>query len=136
MLKYSAWNGPAASASRPVKLLRPIRLIIADPLDHLDLSQPGAILTLDLKGINRLSDVEISINGTLLQWNGYHYNHYDHGCWNDIVQFDVPASALRSGKNTIELRRIRENPEFEGTIEVRKCILDLKYPDTFAPGRI
>jgi len=125
MLKYSAWNGPAASASRPVKLLRPIRLIIADPLDHLDLSQPGAIFTLDLKGINRLSDVEISINGTLLQWNGYHYNHYDHGCWNDIVQFDVPASALRSGKNTIELRRIRENPEFEGTIEVRKCILDL-----------
>jgi hypothetical protein len=87
-------------------------------------------------GLNRLSDVEVGINGIPLQWNGYHYNHYDHGCWNDIVQFDVPASALCSGKNTIELRRMKENQGFVGAVEVRKCILDLKYPDTLAPGRI
>jgi hypothetical protein len=111
-------------------------LTIADSFDPSDLSQPGAILTLDLKGINRLSDIEISINGTLLQWNGYHYNHYDHGCWNDIVQFDVPVSTLRSGKNTIQVRRMKENQGFAGAVEVRKCILDLKYPDTFAPGKI
>jgi len=58
------------------------------------------------------------------------------GCWNDVVRFDVPASALRSGQNTIELRRTKDNPGFEGAVEVRKCILELNYPDTFAPGSI
>ena len=109
--------------------------------DDLDLARraeclSNAVLTLDLKGINRLSDVQVSMNGAALEWNGYHYNHYDHGCWNDIVRFTVPPLALRRGDNLIELRRMRENPGFAGALEVRKCILDLKYSRSFAPSRI
>ena len=111
-------------------------LILADSFDSSYSSRPSAVLTLDLMGLNRLSDVEVGINGTPLQWNGVHYNHYDHGWWNDVVRFDAPASALRSGRNTIELRRLKDNSGFEGAVEVRKCILDLEYPDTFAPGSI
>ncbi|MDO9541026.1 MAG: hypothetical protein Q7J98_01715 [Kiritimatiellia bacterium] len=97
---------------------------------------PCGILTLDLKGVNRLSDVVITMNGTVLQWNGYLYNHYDHGCWNDIVQFVAPPSALKCGDNIVGLQRQNENPGFTGAVEVRKCILELQYPNTFIPGRI
>jgi len=97
---------------------------------------PRTTLTMDLRGINRLSDFEVRVNDTPLRWNGYQYNHYDHGFWNDIVQFDVPATVLRRGPNTIELRRLRENPGFAGNTEVRKLILEISYPSTFAPGRV
>ena len=53
-----------------------------------------------------------------------------------IIQRLLSASALHSGENTIELRRIKDNPGFVGAIEVRKCIVDLKYPNKFAPGSI
>ena len=48
----------------------------------------------------------------------------------------LSASALHSGEKTIELRRNHENSGFEGGVEVRKRILELKYLDTFAPGSI
>ena len=99
-----------------------------------DESGAQGVLTLDLMGINRLGDIEIRFNGTPLEWNGYQYNHYDHGCWNDTVQFTVPGSALLAGRNTIELCRVNENPGFAGAVEVRKCILDLAYPKGLAPG--
>ncbi|MCC6445784.1 MAG: hypothetical protein IT210_20310 [Armatimonadetes bacterium] len=97
---------------------------------------PAALLILDLAGVNRLDDIDVCINGASLAWNGYHYNHYDHGCWNDIVQFHVPARSLRAGDNDIELVRLRENEGFDGDIEVRKCILDLNYPPAFQPGSL
>ncbi|MEI8352623.1 MAG: hypothetical protein WCG36_09995, partial [bacterium] len=97
---------------------------------------PEGVLTLDLKGVNRLTDIEVSLNGTPLRWNGYAYNHYDHGCWLDVARFNVPAACLRNGENRIGLRRLVVMPGFEGDIEVRKCVLDLMYPSTFAPGKI
>jgi hypothetical protein len=48
----------------------------------------------------------------------------------------LSASALHSGEKTIEFRRIHENSGFEGAVEVRKCMLELRVPDTFAPGSI
>lgn len=95
---------------------------------------PSGVLTLDLKGLNRLSDIEVSINGVALSWNGDQYNHYDHGCWLDVVVFDVPPHALRTGANAIGIRRLAATPGFGGALEVRKCVLDLVYPHTFMPG--
>jgi hypothetical protein len=97
---------------------------------------PAITLTLDLMGINRMSDVEVALNGTPLQWNGCAYNHYDHGCWNDLVQFDVPIAVLRSGENALSLRRLRVLAGFAGAVEVRKCVLDVRYPHTFTPGHL
>ncbi|MEI6972060.1 MAG: hypothetical protein WCL44_11155 [bacterium] len=90
--------------------------------------EPESVLTLDLKGVNRRSDIEVSINGLPLAWAGYQYNHYDHGCWSDIVRFRVPVSCLRLGENCIGLRRLAPTPGFDGAVEVRKCVLDLAYP--------
>jgi len=116
--------------------------------------RPRAVLTLDLRGINRVSDVEVSVNGKPVQWNGYEYNHWDHGYWDDILEFDVPISALRQGENMIQIERKRENEGFAGTVEARKCFLEILYPGSqpdpaelevrrrlksdewFAPGRI
>jgi hypothetical protein len=97
---------------------------------------PLAVLTLDLKGLNRVSDVEVALNGTPLAWNGFAYNHYDHGCWNDTLQFTVPVAALRKGENALTLRRLRENPGFAGAVEVRKCLLEIAYGGVFTPGWI
>jgi hypothetical protein len=96
----------------------------------------SALLTLDLMGINHLDDFECLFNGVRVTWNGYFFNHYDHGCWNDTLAFTVPVVALKSGSNLIEIRRIKENPDFTGAMEVRKCILDIRFPQTFAPGMI
>ncbi len=96
--------------------------------------RPGAALTLDLKGINRLGDVAVCLNGVPLEWDGFHYNHYDHGCWNDIVRFRVPASAVRQGENHIEVRRRARCAGFAGAVEVRKCLLDVTYGAGFTPG--
>ena len=98
--------------------------------------RPCALLTLDVKGINRVDDIEVSINATPLMWNGYHYNHYDHGCWNDTLQYPVPAAVLQEGPNIIALERRTSYSGFAGAIEVRKCILDVQYQGAFAPGRI
>lgn len=119
-----------ATASYPLR--------IADDLEEVRRRNllPTALLTLDLMGINRLTDVQVTVNGAPLTWNGCHYNHFDHGCWNDIVQFDVPVAALCRGENTIELHRATANPGFASTVEVRKCVLDIAYPRTFAPGRV
>jgi hypothetical protein len=97
---------------------------------------PRGVLTLDFKGLNRLADLEVSLNGVLLKWNGSQYNHYDHGCWLDVLGFDVPAHALRLGDNLIGLRRLAASPGFAGALEVRKCVLDLVYPPAFAPGSV
>ncbi len=134
------YNAPWTSRFRlaPEDKVATYRLRLAD---HIEAARergraPTALLTLDLKGINRLTDIALSLNGHPLRWNGYHYNHYDHGCWNDILQFNVPESALVSGDNVLALRRLAENPGFAGAIEVRKCVLELKYLDTFALGSI
>jgi len=133
---YASWTSRfrlppgEASASYPLR--------IADDLDAARAAglEPSALLTLDLMGINRLGDIRVLVNATPLEWNGYHYNHYDHGCWNDVVQFPVPAYALRRGENRIELQRVEPNPGFAGAVEVRKCILEVTYPAGFAPGSI
>jgi len=88
---------------------------------------PTVVLILDLKGVNRLDDIEVAMNGVPLQWNGYCYNHYDHGCWNEVVQYDVAPEALRRGGNSIGLRRLRECAGFEGAVEVRKCVLEVAF---------
>ena len=97
---------------------------------------PSALLTLDLKGINHLGDIEVRCNGTPAVWDGYHYNHWDHGTWTDIVRYTVPPGALRKGENSIGLFRLAPTEGFDGPLEVRKCILELKYPKSFAPGRL
>jgi hypothetical protein len=86
-------------------------------------------------GVNRLTDIEISINGVPLTPNGATYNHYDHGCWNEVVQFAVPTICLVTGENHIGLRRLAPTPGFAGAVEVRKCILDLTYPPRSASGQ-
>jgi hypothetical protein len=87
----------------------------------------GATLTLEWKGLNRMEDVDILLNGTALTWNGSVYNHYDHGCWNDIVQYRIPETALLQGSNRLELLRKVENSGFMGAVEVRKCLVDLIF---------
>lgn len=89
---------------------------------------PQVTLTMDLKGVNRLSDFEVRVNETPVEWNGFLYNHYDHGFWNDTVEFSVPLKALRRGVNTIVLRRVKEAAGFSGDTEVRKLILEVTYP--------
>ncbi|MBM4028056.1 MAG: hypothetical protein FJ280_22075 [Planctomycetes bacterium] len=130
------WQSRFALAPDAVEASYPLR--IADDIegDRQRGRAPAAVLTLDLKGVNRLSDLKVSINGAPLAWTGYQYNHYDHGCWNDIVRFTVPASCLRTGENRIGLRRCAPTPGFAGAVEVRKCVLDLAYPSGFAPGRV
>ncbi len=93
-----------------------------------------AKLTLDLKGVNRLSDLEIRFNDRTVSWTGYDYNHYEHGFWNDVVSFIVPAEALKTGLNVISLRRVRACEGFAGAMEVRKCVLEIRYPDQPAGG--
>lgn len=136
-----SWTSRARIA--PDETATRISLRIADPLDPAAL--PTATLTLDLMGINRLSDVEIQFNDAPVAWTGYDYNHYEHGYWNDVLSFDVPATALRTGKNVIEIRRVKECEGFAGALEVRKCVLDLRYPNqpgddgnepTFKPGNL
>ncbi|NSW57564.1 MAG: hypothetical protein HPY44_16260 [Armatimonadetes bacterium] len=48
----------------------------------------------------------------------------------------MPVAAVSNGENTLTLRRIQESPGFEGKLEVRKCVLEIRYPHSFAPGRI
>lgn len=97
---------------------------------------PAVVLTLDLKGANRLSDLAVLMNGTPLASNGYSYDHYDHGCWNEVVQFGVPPDCLRVGANRLTLHRLAAMPGFDGAIEVRKCVLDLVFgPRPLGPGR-
>ena len=98
--------------------------------------EPGAVLTLDLQNVNRMDDFRFSINGTELTWNAYDYNHYDDGCWNDVVEFEVPSGVLKQGENMISIGRERVNEGFAGDVQVRKCILELKYNDTFTPGSV
>lgn len=95
---------------------------------------PLVLLTLDLMGLNRLSDIEVSLNGHLAAWTGYQYNHYDHGCWNEVVQFRLPPAAVAAGNTVLRIRRLNETPGFAGSVEVRKCILEVNYPRAFAPG--
>ncbi len=95
---------------------------------------PASTLTMDFMGLNRLDDITITINGTSVDWNGYRYNHYDCGCWNDTIQFAVPCDALHRGKNTIRIVRNRAYEGFAGSIEVRKLVLSINYPSSFAPG--
>ena len=132
------FNTPWTSSFRldPDQSLASRTLRIADDLDQARRMGRSfiAILTVEWKGLNRLGDVEIALNGVPLAWNGYDYNHYDHGCWNDTVQYGVPAGVLQCGSNTLELRRVRSNPGFAGATEVRKCILDLSFGATITPG--
>lgn len=111
-------------------------LLLAEDVMQPRFGDANVTLTLELKGLNRLDDVAVLLNLASLEWTGYHYNHYDHGCWNDIVQFTVPRTAVRCGENALTLRRIQESPGFEGKLEVRKCVLEIGYPHGFAPGRI
>jgi len=96
--------------------------------------RPEGLLTLDFMGINTMDDVDVLMNGVVLEWNGYQYNHYDNGCWNDIVQFTVPCGAMKKGENVMKLVRRRDYSGFAGSIQVRKCVLDLRYPKSFSPG--
>jgi hypothetical protein len=113
-------------------------LRITDDLDGLRRSGQSCIatLTVEWKGLNRLSDVEISLNSFPLVWDGYSYNHYDHGCWNDIVRYAVPVKYLHRGQNTLGLRRIKPSLGFAGAIEVRKCVLDLCFDRQIALGAL
>lgn len=136
------WDSfPCAEPWHSVFVLKPdeasaaYTLAMTDELADLNhWALPTVVLTLDLMGVNRLSDMEVLFNDTLLVWTGYRYNHYDHGCWNDVVQFTVPAHCLLAGDNRITLRRRAATPGFAGDIEVRKCILDVRYPEGYAPG--
>ncbi len=114
------------------------RFLIADDMEEarrLDLERPS-LLTLELKNMNRITDVEFSLNGHRLEWNGHLYNHFDNGCWIDVVQFRIPLGCLRQGDNLLQLRRLVENPGFEGAVEVRKFILDQSFATGISPGRL
>ena len=115
-----------------------LELVVADDLSEAARRglQPTVSLTLDLKGINRLGDVEVSVNGAVAEWDGYQYNHYDHGCWNDVVRFRVEAAAVRQGENRIALRRLRDNAGVAGAVEVRKCVLEVADAQGIAVGAL
>jgi hypothetical protein len=131
---YARWQ--SRFALQPGQDLAVQPLTIADRLEPGPAAMaPSARLTLDLMGVNRLTDIEISINGVPLTPNGATYNHYDHGCWNEVVQFAVPTICLVTGENHIGLRRLAPTPGFAGAVEVRKCILDLTYPPRSASGQ-
>lgn len=113
----------------------PLRL--ADDFDEAERLgvAPESTLWLDLMGVNNPDDIEVRLNGTRLEWTGDSYNHWDHGCWNDLLTYDVPAEALQQGESALELRRRRGPDHFPGTVQVRRLVLDVTYPRTFAPGR-
>jgi len=96
--------------------------------------RPACLLIMDFMGLNRIDDIAVSINETPVLWNGNRYNHYDCGCWNDTLQFNVPCDALHKGSNIIRIVRNRVYEGFAGTIEVRKLVLSINYPQSFAPG--
>ncbi len=131
---YGRWR--SCFALPPGQAATTYVLVIADRLRGADaaVAPASACLTLDLMGVNRLTDIEVSINGVPLSCNGSTYNHYDHGCWNETVPFQVPVGALLNGENRIGLRRLADTPGFAGAVEVRKCILDLTFPPPPAPG--
>lgn len=95
---------------------------------------PDAVLTLDIMGINTLEDIQITVNGIKVHWNGYRYNHYDCGCWNDVLKYNVPQGALHLGTNQLEIRRLKRYEGFVGPIEIRKLICNIRYPESFMPG--
>jgi hypothetical protein len=107
--------------------LDPGQTEVSYPFRIADDNARAARLTLDLKAVNRLDDLQVLVNGTALVATEYRYNHYDHGCWNDIVQYTVPPHALRLGANALTLRRLSDLPGFEGAIEVRKCVLEVSF---------
>ncbi len=133
---YSPWASRFRLAPGQAQAEYPLRM--ADNFD--DFRSRGrpfsAILTLEWKGLNRIGDIETRFNGQVIHWNGFHYNHYDDGCWNDIVQYTIPADALQNGVNTIELRRLAEIPGFVGACEVQKCVLDVHFGDTVHLGSL
>jgi hypothetical protein len=94
----------------------------------------SAVLNLEWKGLNRIGDITVSLNGTTLEWTGYDYNHYDHGCWNDIVGYNIPAEALRQGGNQLSLLRTAIYPGFAGSTEIRKCVLEVVFQNCITPG--
>lgn len=95
---------------------------------------PEAALTLDWMGLNRRDDVAVLLNGAELRPIGERYNHWDHGCWDDLLRYDVPAGSLRSGENELAVERRATYEGFAGAIQVRRCVLDVRYPKGFAPG--
>ncbi|HEY0865113.1 MAG TPA: hypothetical protein VGD97_13495 [Lacunisphaera sp.] len=112
--------------------------LIADDMAEarrLDLERP-ALLTLEVKNLNRITDVAFRINGQALDWTGHLYNHFDHGCWIDVVRFRVPLGCLQKGQNTFSMLRQQECPGFEGAVEMRKFILDQAFATGFSPGRL
>lgn len=112
--------------------------LVADDMAEarrLDLEKPG-VLTLEMKNLNRASDVAFLINGVELHWDGSLYNHFDNGCWIDVLRFPVPLGCLRQGANTFTLRRLVENPGFSGAVELRKFVLDQRFAAGFSPGRL
>lgn len=114
------------------------RFLIADDMEEarrLDLERPG-VLTLEMKNLNRADDVDFLVNGVKLAWDGYLYNHFDNGCWIDVIRFEIPLGCLHKGENTFTLRRAVENPGFEGAVELRKFILDQAFATGFSPGRL
>jgi hypothetical protein len=96
----------------------------------------SAVLTLEWKGLNRIGDVAVSLNDLLLTWTGHNYNHYDHGCWNDIAQYQVPVEALRQGANRLSLRRKATCPDLTGRTEVRKLVLEVQFEHKITPGAL
>jgi hypothetical protein len=96
----------------------------------------SAALTLEWKGLNRISDIEVRLNDLPLAWTGFDYNHYDHGCWNDIVQYQVPAEALRLGANRLSLGRMAACPGLTGRTEVRKLVLEVRFEHKITPGAL
>jgi len=131
---YAPWQSQFRLAPREAQAQRTFRMA-DDFAAHRHRGRSfTALLTAEWKGLNRLGDVEVRLNGTLLRWDGSCYNHYDHGCWNDIVCYTVPPEVLRQGTNTIELRRVAESYAFDGDAEVRKCILDVRFDRTVTLG--
>lgn len=110
-----------------------LTLRLADPPSPLS-REPKVWLTLDWMGLNRSDDVAVSINGIDLDPSGGGYNHWDHGCWNDMLGYEVPAAALWQGDNELLIARQVANEGFEGPIQLRRCVLEVTYSRGYAPG--
>lgn len=96
--------------------------------------EPEVWLMLDWMGLNRSDDIAVSINGIDLDPSVGGYNHWDHGCWNDMLHYEVPAAALWQGDNELLIARQVANEGFEGAIQLRRCVLEVTYSRGYAPG--
>ena len=98
--------------------------------------KPVGRLMMRIMGLNKREDVEFRLNGGILRPELQTENYWDWDSWSDILYFDVPAEALKKGRNELKLIRRKENEGYIGEVEVIEMELAVSYPKSNVIGRI